>query len=988
MAFLAISAAPLFVTRPLARTVAIETTRVTEPGVAVSPDGSSIVVTVLGHLFRLPAKGGTAEQLTFGPYFDSDPCYSPDGRRIAFVSDRNAGAPNGDTNVFVLDLAAKSMSAATREAMAVRPVWTAAGDAIVYLSFDPAVGWPALATLRRARIGGEAEAVVPGARPYTATFRLPDGRVGWSVQELSDRGAGSATRLEAFDSQGGVATIRSLEGTAQRIEAGPSGDGLFCLRSLPVSTATRLSMDEIVFVPLPDGEPRQVLPLARSSGLRPRFAISPDGAALVAGDAGRLWSIDVATGVRTPLPSHARVVLEIQDPVAASPGDPVRRRAILNPRLSPDGRALIFEAAGHLWKQRLQGGRASGPAARLFPGRGFEGSPAISLDGSELALIRSDRGRDEMGVLNLASGAYRTIASGLGYSQPSFSPDGKRLAFVESEGFSSRVVAMGLAPRQDEPARREVLAEVGFWSARPHFAADGKALYYTANVSGVGTLYRLPFGATPSPEPLTSTDRHVSDALVSPDGKWVGFRRNKEVWLAPFSGAPIGEDRMKKLSDEGGDTFAFSQDSSSLVIAAGGHIWRQPVAGGPRVEIPLRLELPEAVAPPVLVRRARLLDFDAGGFGPETALLLEGGRIARIGPAAEESARLRSAEILDAGGRYAIPGLFDMHEHSGSASPDAFVGYGVTSLRDTGGWLGGLASLADRGETSADPLPRYFYAGEIFEGVRPFWGDGFLMIRDEDDARAYVRRFKEWGARFIKVYPSLSWPLKRAAADEARRLGLLVVGHGMTLDEIVKSVTLGFASIEHTSAPLRVYDDVLALLAASRTRWDPTLAVMGGDQLLLREDPERLADAKFRALVPRRSITDPFANGYEKEVPDAMLRGETDLQLAAIREAHAAGVRLLLGTDAPNPACFFGASAHWEMELFVRAGISPLDTIRMATRDAAGFLGAPDLGTLTQGTRADLVFLDADPLADIRNTRAIWRVVKGGWVFDPATLRN
>jgi hypothetical protein len=128
-----------------------------------------------------------------------------------------------------------------------------------------------------------------------------------------------------------------------------------------------------------------------------------------------------------------------------------------------------------------------------------------------------------------------------------------------------------------------------------------------------------------------------------------------------------------------------------------------------------------------------------------------------------------------------------MHVHATGANPGPFIAYGVTSVRDTGGSLPGLGALEDRGETTGDPVPRYFVSGEIFEGVRSFWGDAFLMIRNEEDARAYVRRFGERGARFIKVYPSLSWPLKRAVADEARRLGLPVVGHGMGLDEIVKS---------------------------------------------------------------------------------------------------------------------------------------------------------------------------------------------------------
>src|SRR5882672_6326428 len=116
-----------------ARTVEIEATRFTEPGIAVSPDGTWIALTVLGHIFRVPAQGGNAEQLTFGPFFDADPSYSPDGSRIAFVSDRSGP----DASLFVLDLESKKVSAATHETMAVRPVWTASGDAIVYLSLEP-----------------------------------------------------------------------------------------------------------------------------------------------------------------------------------------------------------------------------------------------------------------------------------------------------------------------------------------------------------------------------------------------------------------------------------------------------------------------------------------------------------------------------------------------------------------------------------------------------------------------------------------------------------------------------------------------------------------------------------------------------------------------------------------------------------------------------------------------------------------------------------
>ena len=99
--------APVLVTQPALaqdadgwRTIEIETTEVTAPHVAVSPDGEWLVFTMLGHLFRLPVEGGTAEQMTFGPYYHSDPVFSPDGLRLAFVSDRDGN----DGNVFVLDL--------------------------------------------------------------------------------------------------------------------------------------------------------------------------------------------------------------------------------------------------------------------------------------------------------------------------------------------------------------------------------------------------------------------------------------------------------------------------------------------------------------------------------------------------------------------------------------------------------------------------------------------------------------------------------------------------------------------------------------------------------------------------------------------------------------------------------------------------------------------------------------------------------------------
>jgi imidazolonepropionase-like amidohydrolase len=121
---------------------------------------------------------------------------------------------------------------------------------------------------------------------------------------------------------------------------------------------------------------------------------------------------------------------------------------------------------------------------------------------------------------------------------------------------------------------------------------------------------------------------------------------------------------------------------------------------------------------------------------------------------------------------------------------------------------------------------------------------------------------------------------------------------------------------------------------------------------------------------------------------DNAMRGVWVQQLAAIRAAHRRGVKLLAGTDSTHECHFYGSSLHWELEHFVQAGIPPLEVLRIATQQAAEAVGAQDdLGTLEPGKLADIVLLDKNPLEDIRNTQTIWRVIKGGWLFDPEKLR-
>jgi imidazolonepropionase-like amidohydrolase/Tol biopolymer transport system component len=981
------------------RTIEFETTEVTAPDVAVTPDGHWLVFTMLGHLYRVPVEGGEAQQLTFGPCYDSEPAVSPDGEHVAFVSDR--GGSEG--NIFVLDLPSQQIRQVTHEAWAAKPRWSPDGQQLVYLSYDMEAEqqFPASTPVSVIRViaasGGEPSSLTQDAAVLQTVFFLPDGRVGY-VRQLGATRAG----IEALSLDRGYTAIDSvtvLPGLVWEVIPDFLGQGFFYHRDPPRPNEAR--SEEWVYHSMRGREDRPFTTMEHTVR-HPRAGVATDGSALYLGDQGRLWRVDASSGVRDTIPFHTTVKAQVREPtrppLRALGGAAQRRASIATPRLSPDGQRLVFGAAGYLWEQPLSGG----PASRVTDGSWVERDPAFSPDGQLLAFVGSAFGRDDLAVHDFRSNDTRVIDSGVRYGPPEWSPDGRHVVLSEGQ----RIVALHL-----ESGAKKTLTSASSWLPRPHFSRDGQSLFFSANRRGAGALYEL--ALTPNrerlpgarPRPITELNRHLSTGLISPDGRWLAFRRNTEIWLALRASGPVRETDVRRLSAEGGDGFAFTADGSALVYSSSSRVLVHPV-GGATVdaaiaqqpdEIPLQLELPRAVPRPRLLRGVRLLDFETGIFGGATSLLIESGRIRAIGPEAERDLPA-GTEILDAAGRYAIPGLFDMHVHvSRQTTEEGFLAYGITSVRDCGWWISWQEAMSDRGFATGEPVPRHFYAGGQFLGARPASTDVDPLLHDDEEARVYVRRWQQRGAHFLKLY-GLSYSLDggrprwlhRAVTDEAHRVGIPVTGHGVTLEEVVNAVTLGFAVIEHTTTPIPVHDDVLQFIAAAGTRWDPTLGLPVGTTLMLRLQPERLSDPKLIAFTAPEAIA--MAPRLHPWAATSWLERLWMVKLPNVREAHRRGIQLLIGTDVyvagDGDQAFVGSALHWEMEHFVEAGIPPLEVLRIATRDAAEAVGAGnDLGTLEGGKLADIVLLDANPLEDIKNTQSIWRVIKGGLVFDPEELR-
>jgi len=974
------------------RTIEFETTEVTAADVALSPDGEWLIFTMVGHLFRLPVEGGTAEQLTFGPYYDTDPEVSPDGRHAAFISDRDGSGGN----VFVLNFRTREIRQITHETWVARPTWRPDGKVIAYLRLardvPGVVPGPRLmfaapdtvpSTVHEVSVlGGEPETVTGTLEITGSLFYLSDGRLGWTATQLETAQSGevlrATTRIEVRSTIGVVSALRTIPGYAAACTPSVAGDGFYCRRFHPLPQWYTRPVEDLLFAGLDNKSDRVIFRLARPRGWTPRFAVASDDSLFI-GDSGRIWKISGPDSVHEFIPINARVESKIRDPVDPPVPDFLRDhsqllpRSVSYPRLSPDGRTLVFEAAGHLWQQLVEGG----PATRLFEGNFLEAQPAFSPDGRQLAYVQRDDERLGLVVFDFASGRSRTLFTRdcCWLWQPSWSRDSRKLAFGESV-FGVIDVATGERDVLGRAAPRSV--------ARPHFSSDDESIYFSSGSDGMGALFRLPVTAGHHPEAITRLSGGLDQGLISPDGNWLAFWRNREIWVAPVSGYPV-DDEDARLLAEGEPTFAFTPDGASLIYATGNRVWRHSLTTSERVEIPIRLDLERPIPPPLLLRNVRLLDFDTGGFGTTASVYIEQGRIRWTGT--EDQRDLPDGVgVVDGGGRFVIPGLFDMHVHGENANQKSFIAYGVTSVRDLGGWLPALNALSDRGQ-AGDAVPRYFSTGTPLNRVE--LGAG---VYDEAMARAEVKRRKDGGAQLIKAtHPPLAWSLLRAVIDEAHQQGLPVVGHGFKgIEEIIKSVTLGYSSLEHTTTPGRLYDDVLQLLAASSTRWDPTLMTRGSF-VVLRDEPERLHDAKLQAFTPQWAIRQAKTLRYFDGLPtvgENEFRGRWSLQLASVGDAHRRGVNLLIGTGAGNPGIFFGSHLHWELEFFVQAGLSPLDVLRIATLEAAHAVGAADhLGTLEPDRLADMILLDANPLVDIKNTQTIWRVIKGGWMFDPEKLR-
>lgn len=424
-------------------------------------------------------------------------------------------------------------------------------------------------------------------------------------------------------------------------------------------------------------------------------------------------------------------------------------------------------------------------------------------------------------------------------------------------------------------------------------------------------------------------------------------------------------------------------------------------------------ELTQKPGDALMIRNAALFDSEKAETKTGQTILIVGNRIKYVGVEAELKAPI-GAKVIDAKGKFVMPGLWDMHVHLGAPDGLLHIAAGVTSVRDMANDDEELIKIKNKFDSGELIGPRVLYAGFI-DGPGPYAGPSKVLVDNEQEARAAVDKYAQLGVCQIKLYSSLKPELVAPIVDEARKKGLRVSGHipaFMTAEQAIKN---GYSEIQHinmlflnflfdiakdTRTPLRFtavaehaaemdfkspqWQSFLGLMKEKHIISDPTVTVF---QLILTTKPGKTPEGyesvlpTFPAQVRRQLLSGgfPIPEGKEQLYRDSFRK-----MLELIKVLYDNNITIVAGTDD-----LAGYTLDRELENYVAAGIPPAKVLQIATLTAAQVTKQDkDLGSIARGKFADLIIVDGDPTKNISDIRKVDTVIKDGLIFKPSAIHQ
>lgn len=1014
------------------RDLAFDATEGTWMSLSISPDGRSIAFDLLGHIYEMPIEGGTARRLTEGRSWNLFPRYSPDGRWIAFTSDRS-----GTHNLWIMDRQGGNLRAVSPTHESVyKAVWSADGRRI----FGGTTADGAPSRLVAFELAGGRQALVTGGGALNAATAEPGG--GGVLFERSARAPypfefnpyvipAGGTSIERFDLATGETSVvvRRIGGVFSPALSADGGRLAYVNRHLE---DTRLIVRDLATREervLLSGLDRDRQTAGSDYGPYPTIAWHPDGRRIFVNKGGQLLSVDATSGAATAVAFRAPVQRSMSETIrfaTREPDDRARTRTHRWGTRIPQG--ILFEAMGDLWLQDPAGSRRN-----LTSSDAHETSPVF--DPATGALYYATWSDDSLGAIHrrgsLGGPAERLTRVAAQYGSLAVGPGG-RLAYVRGAGglergaWLSNEAEFDLIVREPSGAERRitglagqplVYADIaGKIPPTVSFGPDGSTLYFTEFERDTLTLKRI--GVDGSGEAALVKFPNAIAAVPSPDLRWIAVREYQRSFLVPlaYAGQPVvsspweGVGHSIRVDAEDGGYLTWSADGRTLawtratgfyekdldqilatapapVVGAGAPAWNGPRVPGStarRTETAIEFAL-DTPTGTVALTGARVITMNARREVLDGAtVVIRGNRIVAVGRNVTVPA---GAKVYDLAGATIIPGLIDAHAHPHIEQSALHVieqrptylsgplAYGVTTVVEVygneyrDGWL---SDMLRAGKITG---PRFFTTGSVIFGQRrAFRARMYRPIETLDDALEQLRWNRDHGAIAVKDYAQDTRKRRHLTATAARILGLNVVSESnadpqMNLTQLMDGVT----GIEHSMGLAPFFDDVVRYWGGTAAGNTPTLLVVYNGAMgegWYHQTSKLWEDPKLtRFIAPEQLMR---VRNPTHLWPEDMFAWTMAKE---VRKLFKNGNSVQLGAHGQ----MFGLDAHWELDLLTRGGFTPAEALEVATIRGASYHGLDaDLGSLETGKLADLVVLDANPLDQIANAQKIRYVMKNG----------